>query len=74
MASFDLYTSSAHIRDAMDDLLIAWQETGNDWNDAVSRKFCEQHLEPIGPSVKMALDAMGHMAQLIQQMQQDCEQ
>lgn len=73
MATFDFYTSTAHIRDAMDDLQIAWQDTTDDWNDAVSRKFCEKHLEPIGPAVKMALDALGHISQQVRQMQRDCE-
>jgi hypothetical protein len=73
MATFDLLTGAAHLRDATEELQLAWQQTAEQWNDPVSRKFCQQYLEPIGPSVKMSLDAIGQTGHLIQQMQRECE-
>jgi hypothetical protein len=73
MRSADLHTSAAHIRDAFEDLQAAWLDATELWNDGVSRGFCENHLEPIGPVVKLALDSMGRMSQLVGQMHRDCE-
>ena len=73
MATIDLFTGAAHLRDATEELQSAWQQTTEDWNDPVSRKFCQRYLDPIGPSMKMSLDAIGQMGQMIQQMQRECE-
>ena len=73
MASIDLFTGAAHLRDATEELQLSWQQTAAQWDDPVSRKFCQQYLEPLGPCVKMGLDAIGQMSLLIQQMQQECE-
>lgn len=69
----DLDTDAAYLRDALDDLLLAWQQTAASWNDAVSRAYCDQHLEPLGPVVKLSLDATSRMSQIVEQMRRDCE-
>ncbi|MCH2115474.1 MAG: hypothetical protein MK171_11270 [Pirellulales bacterium] len=74
MRRWDLDTSAAHLRDAKDDLQIAWQQTEQLWQDAVSQNFCESELEPIGPAIKLTIDAVARMQQLLNQMQRDCEQ
>jgi hypothetical protein len=73
MATFDLFTGAAHMRDATEELLLAWQQTTEHWNDSVSQKFCQQYLEPLGPSMKLSLDSIGQIGQSIQQMQRECE-
>ena len=73
MDTFDLLTGAAHLRDATEQLQLAWRLTAEHWDDPVSRKFCRQFLEPIGPCVKTGLNAIGQMNLLIQQMQQECE-
>ena len=73
MRQWDLDTSSAHLRDALEELQIAWQQTSEQWEDAVSRKFCKTHLEPIGPALKRSLDAVGQMQQLVDQIWRECE-
>jgi hypothetical protein len=73
MRPFDLSTSAAHIRDAFDKLLIAWEEANAEWHDEVSRKFCELHLEPLGPELKLSVDAIGRMSQVVGGMHRDCE-
>jgi hypothetical protein len=73
MRSADLYTSAAHIRDAFDELQTAWQDAAGAWNDDVSRRFCETHLEPMGPVVKQALEAMARMGRLVGEMHRQCE-
>ncbi len=73
MRLWDLDTGAAQLRDSFDDLQIAWQQTGEQWQDSVSEKFCENHLEPIGPALKKALDAVEQMQHLVNQVRRDCE-
>jgi len=74
MKRSDLATPAAHIRYSLESLEVAWQEANNTWDDAVSRRFAERQLEPMIPKVKIALDAIGHMHQLLTEVQRDCEQ
>jgi hypothetical protein len=74
MRPADLHTSAAQIRDAFDDLQAAWLEASEGWNDGVSRAFCQNHLEPLGPTVKLALDSMQRMGVTVAQMHNECEQ
>jgi hypothetical protein len=73
MRQWDLETSAANLHDAIDELQVAWQESGEYWDDEVSRKYCEQHLDPIGPAMKLALDAIARMNQLVARIQHECE-
>ena len=73
MGPADFYTSAAHIRDAFEELQTAWLDASQHWNDGVSRSFCENHLEPLGPVVKLALDSMARMSALADQMHRECE-
>jgi len=74
MRAWDLDSNSAGLRDAMKELRQAWDETVQQWDDPVSNRFCELHLEPIGPAFKLALDAIGRMQQVVSQIQRECEQ
>lgn len=73
MTGANLYTSAAHIRDAFEELQTAWLDASQEWNDGVSRRFCENHLEPMGPIIKLALDSISRMSHLVDQMHRDCE-
>jgi len=74
MRSADLHTSAAQIRDAFDDLQAAWIAASEEWNDGVSRAFCQNHLDPLGPTVKLALDSITRMGVLAARMHAECEQ
>lgn len=73
MRPSDLYTSAAQIRDAYEELQAAWLDASAAWNDGVSRSFCENHLEPLDPVVKLALDSMTRMGVLVDKMHRECE-
>jgi len=74
MRAADLHTSAAQIRDAFDDLQAAWIAASEEWNDGVSRAFCQNHLDPLGPTVKLALDSITRMGVLAARMHNECEQ
>ena len=73
MTGANLYTSAANIHDAIDELQTAWLEASQHWNDGVSRRFCEHHLEPMAPIVKLALDLSSRMSHLVDHMHRDCD-
>jgi len=73
MRRCDLATGASRIRHALEKLEIAWHEAGTEWNDAVSRRFAANHLEPMAPQVKMALDAISRMNLLMDEVERDCE-
>jgi hypothetical protein len=73
MRKCDLTTGAARIQHALKDLETVWNEQHDQWNDAVSRRFREHHLEPMIPPVKLALDAIARMHLLLDEAQRDCE-
>ncbi len=73
MRPWDLDTSSAQLRHAIEDLQLAWQEVSESWHDGVSQNFCEQVLEPLAPACKRSLDAISRVQDLVNRMQRDCE-
>jgi len=73
MRKCDLHTGAARIQHALENLETVWKEVSDDWNDAVSRRFREQHLDPMVPRVKLALDAIARMTLLTDEVERDCE-
>jgi hypothetical protein len=69
----DLATGAARIRHALENVEIVWNESALAWNDAVSRRFREQHLDPMIPRLKLALDAIARMGLLMDELERDCE-
>lgn len=73
MRKCDLSTGAGRIRHALEQIETVWNENSAEWNDAVSRNFQERHLEPMIPRLKLALDAIGRMALLMNEVERDCE-
>jgi hypothetical protein len=74
MKKCDLMTGASRIRHALENLETVWQQSADQWDDAVSRDFAERQLEPMIPKLKMALDAIGRMHGLMSEVQRDCEE
>lgn len=74
MRPWDLDTSSAQIRHAMEDLQRAWIEVSESWHDSVSETYCERYLEPLIPVTKRSLDAVARMQELVNRMQRECSE
>ena len=73
MRRCDLATGASRIRNALENLETVWNEIPGEWDDAVRRRFGEQHLDPMVPRVKLALDAIGRMSLLMGEVERDCE-
>ena len=72
MRKCDLITGASRIYDALENLQIVWQEVSDNWNDSVSRRFREEHLDPMIPDVKLAMDSVARMNSLMDEVQRDC--
>jgi hypothetical protein len=74
MRPWDLDTSAAQLRHAMEDLQRAWSVVSESWNDNVSRQFAENYLDPIIPASKLTLDAAARMRELVNRMDNELGQ
>jgi len=73
MRQCDLSNGAGRIRHALENLETVWNEISDQWDDAVSRRFREHHLDPMVPNVKLALDAISRMSLLMDEVERDCE-
>ena len=73
MQVVSLSTGPARIREALETLEIAWSETKDEWDDASSRNFEENHVQPIGPKVRQAMDAISRLRDAVARVGRDCE-
>lgn len=58
----DLSTSTAKLKMAVDALRTAWLDVQAEWDDPAARKFQDVYLDPLGPTCKMAMEAMNRLA------------
>jgi len=68
----ELRSSASRLREALDQLEIAWTKTREHWTDAASHRFEQEHLIPMKPQIRSALDAIAHIDQIIRQADREC--
>lgn len=73
MKPCDLDTGAARLTRGLKELQAVWEEAAESWDDAVSAAVYKDHLEPMAPIVKGALDAIGRMRNLLLEAQRDLE-
>ena len=73
MRRCDLATGAGRIRHALENLETVWNEIADQWDDSVSRRFREQHLESMIPRLKLGLDAISRMSLVIDEVERDTE-
>ena len=73
MRKCDLATGAGRIRFALESLETVWHEISDEWDDSVSRRFREHHIDTMIPRVKLALDAISRMSLLMDEVERDCE-
>jgi hypothetical protein len=74
MKKCDLTTPASRIRYALETLESVWNKSSDQWDDMVSQRFAERQLEPMIPKVKIALEAIGRMQQVMTEVQRDCQE
>ena len=73
MRQCDLSTGAGRVRHALENLETVWNSVSDQWDDAVSQRFRQNHLDPMIPRVKLALDAISRMSLLMDEVERDCE-
>jgi hypothetical protein len=73
MRRCDLATGAGRIRHALENLETVWNEIADQWDDSVSRRFREQHLEAMIPRLKLGLDAISRMSLVIDEVERDTD-
>jgi hypothetical protein len=68
-----VYESRGQLAKAMKTLQLNWMETRGDWDDAISRAFEKEFLEPLEMDLRNAMGAMDTMNGLLQQIERDCK-
>ncbi len=72
MKIVDLHTGAARLSDALEQLEVAWQRTQLSWNDESRRHFEAEHLAPITPTIRMTLDAVSRLAEVLGRAEREC--
>lgn len=54
-------------------LEAVWEQVQRRWRDPVRQEFEEQFWQRLEPAVRQTLAAMDRLAQVLQQMRQECE-
>ena len=69
----DLTTGAAKLNKSVEILQESWADTKEHWDDENSRNFEENYLDPLGPQIKMALDAINRVAEVLQRAERECQ-
>ena len=64
----DLSSGASKIALALKHIDIKWESAKESWNDGTSKAFHKEHLEPLPPSVKETLEAIGRLAEVLASM------
>ena len=65
--------AQANLHDAAKELRFKWARARSEWDDAASRRFEAEVLQPLEPAIVAALKAMEHVNELMTQARRDCE-
>lgn len=63
-----------NIHQSVKDLIVEWQATKEQWNDAAARDFEKKYLQPLEPAARSALNALNQMEEVIQRARRDCSE
>ena len=51
---------------------MRWEKANVDWDDQVSREFKATYTDQLEPKVKVTMDAMEQVAELLTRLKRDC--
>lgn len=68
-----LIESKATLTQATKELMARWRDVQNVWSDAQSQEFEKVYLLQLEQDVRSAIQALDHMDQVLQRIENDCE-
>lgn len=66
-------TSQARLADAVKQLNVRWNRIRERWDDGVARQVQKEYIDPLGPMVRSAVQALNHVSDLMAAAQRDCD-
>lgn len=60
----DLSSGAGKLALGLKQFKLKWESARETWDDATSRGFHEEHIEPLSPRVKELLEAIGRLAEI----------
>ena len=72
MKVVDLHTGAARLSDALDQLEADWSRVELSWKDESRQHFEAEHLAPITPTIRMTLDAVNRLADVLARAEREC--
>lgn len=72
MKCCDISSGAARLELAMKSLRVTMSAVEEKWKDQAQRKFREDHLAPIEPTVRRMFDEISRMAEAIAAAERDC--
>lgn len=70
----NLQAASGRLQDALEQWLIAWEQTRDQWQDENSRHIEEDMLAAVAKDVKGTIPMIGQLTQALQQAKRECEE
>ncbi len=67
----DLSSGASKLANALKQMNLKWDAATETWNDARAKAFHKEHVEPLLPSVKETLDALGRLAEVLDRAARD---
>ena len=71
MKVVDLSSGASKLALAFKHLGIKWDSATDTWNDATSKTFHKEHIDPLLPSVKETLESIGRLAEVLSRAVRD---
>jgi hypothetical protein len=68
-----LGVGQVQLQEAYKELRLRWADARSQWDDAMSRDFGEQHVDPLERYVRSAVSAMEQLSELVWQARRECE-
>lgn len=67
----DLSSGASKLANALKQINLKWDSATDGWHDARAKAFHKDHVEPLLPSVKETLDALGRLAEVLDRAARD---
>jgi hypothetical protein len=67
----DLSSGASKMALSLKQLDLKWESAIDTWNDATSKAFHKEHIEPLMPDVKETLEAIGRLAEVLARAARD---
>ena len=70
----NLQSAKGRLQESLEQLEVVWASTADEWDDANSRAFEEEHMRTIVEHASAAIPAISHLSQLLQSARRELEE